>query len=47
MTAADLVIYDRDPTLNIRNTQSIVAVVRVGRLLIRDKPMSAAPLTGE
>lgn len=46
-TPADLVIYDRDPTLNIRNTQSIVAVVRVGRLLIRDEPMSAAPLTGE
>lgn len=46
-TPADLVIYDRDPTLDIRNTQSIVAVVRAGRLLIRDEPMSAAPLTGE
>ena len=45
-TLADIVIYDRDPTSDIRNTQSIVAVVRAGRLMIREEPMAPAPLTG-
>ena len=42
---ADLVIYDRDPSADIRNTQSISSMVVRGRLIQRTAPLAPAPLT--
>jgi imidazolonepropionase-like amidohydrolase len=41
---ADLVILTRDPSVDIRNTQAVEAVMIGGRLLTRDGPMRIPPL---
>jgi Tol biopolymer transport system component len=44
---ADLVILDADPTVDIRNTRRIRAVIQAGRLLDRDAVVAGARLLDE
>lgn len=41
---ADLVVLSADPALDIRNTQTVVAVIKAGRLFRRTEPWRAPPI---